>query len=384
MLIVARIARATALLFIALITTIDCGWAQGRPADILIRLDKAFWVNVAEVISPISLPKPFSGLSVIDAKFCDGDNANVNLIVLLFQGSNLPAQTASLADADCTRPLSDVINDPKNSRADAAAMLSAAPIGDHSGLRLNLPGVAPSSNGHISGPDLEALKSFSTTIGTLDISPQLAGTEGPALQLTADLRSRDLMLYVIDSALAHLGDADSRPVMQGSVSTGNSRILSSHNAITFVVNQYLSQKTYPIKNTPFVVSSPSYSASTDSVSLTATVQDSEKHLSFQGSITWQGNPLMLSQASGHSTRNCEPLDIACKAKQAAENLSGAAFTTVVKAKYSGTPMLPSTGAQKIVFQIAGRKYFLELSGKRSQSQSDALFLIGNLYLGVQP
>ena len=76
--------------------------------------------------------------------------------------------------------------------------------------------------------------------------------------------------------------------------------------------------------------------------------------------------------------------LVCKGKLAAENLSAVAFAAFIRSKYSGSLMLPSTGSQRIVFALSGRNYFVQLAAKESQSQADALFIVGDIYLGVQP
>jgi hypothetical protein len=364
----------------AVLSTQGPAKAAQPSADIIARFDKSFWLDVAIALAPLKLGPRYGDLAIVDANLCAIDASQVSLLVVLSRAENASAPATTLWKADCQKTASELAANARYAEVEAVGKLGVSRLGPDGGLSVKVFDVAATQGRGLSDAELQVLRSASFEFGTLDFPIQILDFQD-SIKVTPDVDDGALVLFLAHPQLSHPLTNPVASLADGFSATNNVRIMASHAAINFAFEKYLSKKSFAVGTSGFTVAPSRYAGSQDTVEVSAIVTD-KAATSYNVSADWTGGNLKLSKVVATTRLSCSNRDFRCQASRVAQNLAGGAFAQLMLSRYGGSPMLPSTGANKIRFAVSGRNYLLGFSSSQTSALHDALSILANMYIEV--
>jgi hypothetical protein len=144
----------------------------------------------------------------------------------------------------------------------------------------------------------------------------------------------------------------------------------------------LQTQLFPIRRTSAVAKSPIYSGDRDSVTVKATIQDTQRAILAEGK--WEGPNLLLNRLTATSLRNCSGLSglnkVRCEGLRTAENVTASAIAAGVLERNRQSRMIPFDPDKPLKIKIFDRDLLLLIVTATTSASANALSIAGDLYI----
>jgi hypothetical protein len=347
--------------------------------DAAVLVKKSFWDNVSNVLPMASIDLPDGKVTIVDSTLCDSQNGSARFLVA-FKVSD-PQPTLLTQPSNCNTAAADLVSGNPNTGYDGLAFVAAKQ--NDAGLEVTVTDMAVRPGATLGASLVHDIQSYDKVVSlqNIDIGD---GSFSETADAFMNFMQDGLVVLIRDSSMSHtLRPSDIPADFMSSASGANSEVLISHDALTKIVANRLSNQAILIKGTNATAKITSYTGSPNNVSVGANVY--EQSIVLGGTATWSGSDLLLTSYSVKSLKDCSNMNFlqkaACEAAKQAETIAAQALLQAACRNCMSTRIVPLTRDNKIKFQLYGRPAFFAAQTISTASTGKALIISLDSYIG---